>query len=188
MMTMMLLLLMMMTILTLLLMQMLFHWIGYIVRTVHVVKYVLSQNNDDDDDNDDDDGVEVDSTTFMQLQNSVYQDADGDASDSDSWVDWIRRCAHEVEARMQRMKLDDWITMQRRRKWRCAGKIAQTSFNEWIAMAIRWDPTLDLQLNARRRPGRPKTRWTDDIWQCPKKTLSPGVHNYGGKKNLHFRW
>ena len=32
-----------------------------------------------------------------------------------------------------------------------------------MAMAIRWDPILDPKLKATRRPGRPKTRWTDDI-------------------------
>jgi len=30
-------------------------------------------------------------------------------------------------------------------------------------MAIRWDPILDPKLKATRRPGRPKTRWTNDI-------------------------
>jgi hypothetical protein len=32
-----------------------------------------------------------------------------------------------------------------------------------MAMAMRWDPTVDLKFHARRRQGRPKTRWTDDI-------------------------
>ena len=32
-----------------------------------------------------------------------------------------------------------------------------------MAMALRWDPILDPKLKATRRPGRPKTQWTDDI-------------------------
>jgi hypothetical protein len=64
---------------------------------------------------------------------------------------------------MRKLKLDDWITIQRRRKWRWAGKVAHTSREDWMAMAIRWDPILDPKLKATRRPGRPKTRWTDDI-------------------------
>jgi hypothetical protein len=129
--------------------------------TLHPTRKKERKKDDDDVDDDDDD---VDSTTFTQLQQVVHHDVDNDnASDSEPWVDWIRRCTHEVEERMWKLKLDDWITIQRRRKWRWAGNVAQTSREDWTAMAIRWDPTIDPKLKARRQPGRPKTRWTNDI-------------------------
>ena len=64
---------------------------------------------------------------------------------------------------MQKLKLDDWVVMQRRRKWRWARKLAMTPDFDWMAMASKWDPTVDIHMNARRRQGRPKTRWGDDL-------------------------
>lgn len=74
------------------------------------------------------------------------------------WGEWIQRCTHDVEAIMRTLKLEVWIVMQRRRKWRWASKLANTT---------QYDPTLDPRLAACRRPGRPKTRWADDI-RIPK--------------------
>ena len=41
-----------------------------------------------------------------------------------------------------------------------------------MTMALRWDPTLDTRLDARRRPGRPKTRWSDDICHHVQRTTT----------------
>jgi hypothetical protein len=116
-------------------------------------------DTDDDDDDDDD----VNSTTSTPHQPDHNEPIDDNHEDLEPWADWIRRCTHDVEARMRRLKLDDWITMQRRRKWRWARKVATTQRCDWMAMAIRWDPTCNPRLHARRRQGRPKTRWTTDI-------------------------
>ena len=40
------------------------------------------------------------------------------------WVDWIRRSTHEAERRMKELKLEDWVSLHRRRKWRWARKVA----------------------------------------------------------------
>ena len=79
------------------------------------------------------------------------------------WTDWIKRCTREAEHRMNNLRLDDWITLQRRRKWSWASKVATRESNEWAVLAAKWDPTLNSKLRATRRVGRPKTRWTDDI-------------------------
>ena len=64
---------------------------------------------------------------------------------------------------MQRLKLDDWTVIQRTRKWRWAREVALAPDEEWMSMMLRWEPYLDDKFNARRRQGRPKTRWTDDL-------------------------
>ena len=67
---------------------------------------------------------------------------------------------------MKRLALDDWVTMQRKMKWRYAHKLAIDDFSSWASIAAAWDPTLDNNLKAHRLAGRPKTRWSDDITNC----------------------
>ena len=122
---------------------------------LHLTTTTATTDSDDDDDDRD-----VDSTTSTP---PPPDHDDTNNGDMEPWVDWIRRCTHDVEAKMRRLKLDDWITMQRRRKWRWARKVALAPQCDWMAMALRWDPTGDPKLHARRRQGRPRRRWSDDI-------------------------
>jgi hypothetical protein len=92
------------------------------------------------------------------------------------WSDWIKRCTHEAEARMTSLRLDDWTTLQRRRKWRWLHKLATTTHQTWTTAAIRWDPTQGWKQNATRRVGRPRTRWLDDI--CAHLDLTYDDHNH----------
>ena len=70
---------------------------------------------------------------------------------------------HEVEKQVAELGLEDWISIQRRYKWRWAQKVATDTHGKWTAKVLTWDPTLDVRCTAKRRPGRPQTRWTDDI-------------------------
>ena len=83
------------------------------------------------------------------------------------WVDWIKRCTHHAEARMEKLGLDDWITIQRKRKWQWASKLANTTLDTWHAPAIRWDPSLMCATSGgsypKRQTGHPKLRWIDDV-------------------------
>ena len=84
---------------------------------------------------------------------------------------------------MRKLKLDDWIATQRRRKWRWVRKLAKTADADWMVMAMRWDPTIDSKLNARRRPGRPKTRWIDDIANYMRQAATHNGHNSPANNN-----
>ena len=74
----------------------------------------------------------------------------------------IRRCTHEAEKQMTALGIEDWVTIQRRRKWRFAARVMADS-HKWGLKALLWDPLLDTRSQAKRRQGRPKMRWTDDI-------------------------
>ena len=121
-------------------------------------------------------------TTPTQQTQHNDTDTDSDAHDADSdasephetpdvddddnlepWVDWIRRCTHDAEAQMKALGLEDWVTTQRRRKWRWARRVATDTLGKWTLKALNWDPLLDSRYNPRRRAGRPLTRWVDDI-------------------------
>jgi len=138
----------------------------------------------------DDSGSDADSSP--PTPHKPPQPDDDATTDLEPWVDWIRRCTHEAETRMKKLKLDDWVTIQRRRKWRWAHKLATNTNDTWTTTALQWDPTLDNQLKPRRRAGRPKTRWTDDIREyiqqykrqlqddttCPDTTTQNNDHDH----------
>ena len=112
---------------------------------------------------------------------------DHDEEEMEPWVDFIRRCTHEIEARTTKLKLDDWVTIARRRKWKWAQKLATNTKDTWTTMALSWDPTVDIQLNARRRTGRPKTRWWDDICKHVQhhSTTTTSNNNTSNNTNQH---
>ena len=74
---------------------------------------------------------------------------------------------------MKKLKLDDWVTQQRRRKWRWAHKLATSEEFNWATATLHWDPTLNSKLTPHRRTGRPKTRWADDICKFVSQLLHP---------------
>ena len=88
-----------------------------------------------------------------------------DEESLEPWVDWIKRCTREVEAQMASLNLDDWVTEQKRRKWRWARKVATENTIKWTTTSLLWDPTADPRFLARRQRGRPTKRWDDDIIQ-----------------------
>ena len=109
-------------------------------------------------------------------------DSDFDAHDADSdtpetiipiehtddtlepWIDWIRRSTHEVEAIIESLGIEDWISQHRRQKWQWAQRVATETFKLTYQVAM-WDPSLDPKGKARRQAARPRRRWTDDIVQ-----------------------
>ena len=72
---------------------------------------------------------------------------------------------------MNEYDVDYWTTIYRRKKWEWARKVVFMEAPEWPAQILNWAPQLDLRTPARRRPGRPKTRWVDDIKQHVLTTL-----------------
>ena len=78
------------------------------------------------------------------------------------WVDWIRRTTREAELHLEKLGIDDWITIQRRRKWKWVTKVAR-EHHKWSHKALLWNPAQQQHHNPHRRHQRPRTRWTDDI-------------------------
>ena len=102
------------------------------------------------------------------------------------WQEWIRRSTREVEHRMGRLKIEDWVTLQRRRKWRWANKVAISTQEAWGPLVLKWDPSPHLGVFQNRRIGRPKLRWADDIkrylyWTLhtttPAESINPRFDN-----------
>ena len=100
------------------------------------------------------------------------------------WVDWIRRTTHEAERRMRELKLDDWVSLHRKRKWRWAKKVASSHIPNWCIRVLKWQPGHRVvSSNYSRRVGRPKLRWTDDI----RSHIFEKVYNAPAPPSLHAR-
>ena len=133
-------------------------------KSTQTIDGTMDDDDDHGDDNDNNDDVDSETKQDDNCQpGGGVTSGDDDKNDLEPWVDWIRRCTHDVEERMQKLKLDDWTVMQKKRKWAWARTIFLMPDNEWVLMAMRWDPTIDIKMNARRRQGRPRTRWCDDL-------------------------
>ena len=79
------------------------------------------------------------------------------------YVDWLRRSTHDAESRLAALKIEDWVTMQRRRQWKRIGTVARAPSHSWSAQAIWWDPLADSRYNPRRVQGHPRKKWLDEV-------------------------
>eukprot|EP00973_Karenia_brevis_P005864 799323-Karenia_brevis.AAC.1 len=67
----------------------------------------------------------------------------------ESWVEWVRRTTHLAEEHFSKVAQDDWITAQRRRKFRFAGHVARREDARWDTTLLNWTP------EGRRKRGHP---------------------------------
>ena len=77
----------------------------------------------------------------------------------EEWVDFAMRSAHTVDAIAESEGMSDWVCLQRRMKWRLAGKLANSEDGRWSRKILDWRP----RNYGLRFLGKPKTRWTDQI-------------------------
>ena len=110
-----------------------------------------------------------------QGESPATQNDDGD--ELEPWVEWIRRVTHNVENTMQKLKIRTWIEQARKRKWRYAAELfSGDGERKWSHVALEWNPQVHYdppRPSARRRPTRPKLRWTDELRNHIKDRLRP---------------
>ena len=79
--------------------------------------------------------------------------------EQEGWVDYIKRSAEKVDSLAAQLRMESWVSTQRRRKWRFAGKLAQKEDQRWSKLILDWKPNL----GHGRSQGRPRTRWCDQL-------------------------
>ena len=89
----------------------------------------------------------------------IHQRRDASAEPLEDWVDYVRRAARQIEAKAESIGLESWHLTYRRRKWRFAGNVARKMDARWSTKSLQWAPNE----GHGRYPGRPITRWSDDI-------------------------
>ena len=75
------------------------------------------------------------------------------------WPEFIRRVTHRMEESLQKIGMQDWVTLQRQRKWAFATKVLRQTDGRWTSRLIKWR----MRERPGRSPGVPATRWTDDF-------------------------
>lgn len=81
--------------------------------------------------------------------------------------EWLRRT----------MRVNDVVETARRRKWRWAAKMARMEDDRWAKLINEWQPR-----TGKRKTGRPKKRWRDDIVKLA------GVNWMAIARNNRRRW
>ena len=94
----------------------------------------------------------------------------GEELEGESFVEWIQRATNIAEEHLAKLKIDDWVSGHRRRKFRWAGHVARRQDDRWAVQSLEWK-----SVDGRRNPWRPKRRWTDDLTEY-FGTL--GVHRF----------
>eukprot|EP00973_Karenia_brevis_P036190 4990872-Karenia_brevis.AAC.1 len=74
----------------------------------------------------------------------------------ESWVDWIRRTTEVAEEQLRKLVLDDWVSAQRRRKFRFTGHVLRREDDRWSKQVLVWTPQ-----EGYRHRGHPRKRWRD---------------------------
>ena len=78
--------------------------------------------------------------------------------DLENWVDYFKRATGVAEDCLKNARLEDWVSGQRRRKWRWAGHTARRFDGRWSHKVLHMR-----DMGGTRKVGHPATRWRDSI-------------------------
>eukprot|EP00973_Karenia_brevis_P063206 8788013-Karenia_brevis.AAC.1 len=97
------------------------------------------------------------------LGDSSSNEEPEDATDSEQntlepWPEWMKRVTHMAEDAMDKCGVEDWVTAQKRKKWKWAGHVARRTDQRWNRRFLNFAPA-----SGHRKPGHPKKRWSDSI-------------------------
>ena len=81
----------------------------------------------------------------------------------EQWHEYVQRATHEAEDYARQLGYESWELLQRKRKWRFAGKIAQSRDQRWSKKLLGWRPWF--RSIPWRGVGHPCTKWEDDLIQ-----------------------
>ena len=99
---------------------------------------------------------------IIQVARRTYDGED------EEWVSYIVRSTRAAEGYMEQAGVESWVTAQRRRKWKWAGRTARMGDRRWTKLALYWSPI------GSRRVGRPLKTWETDLIEFFKKRPEAG--------------
>ena len=79
----------------------------------------------------------------------------------ETWVEYVQRTARLAAEKMNKLGYEDKAMPYRRKKWRFAGRISQSTDGRWSKRLSNWRP--HFRCHPHRDVGRPFGRWSDSI-------------------------
>ena len=83
----------------------------------------------------------------------------------EEWPEYMQRTTHYMEHVSSELGHESWDALQRRRKFRFAGRVARSTDGRWARRLLHWTPWFRLPASFGRRVGRPVSRWIHDLNQ-----------------------
>ena len=77
----------------------------------------------------------------------------------ETWVEHIKRTTEIAEEKSKALGYDTWTVGFRKKKWRLAGKVAQSTGQRWSKRLLDWRPFF--RCHPYRDVGHPCARWSD---------------------------
>ena len=126
--------------------------------------------------------VQQDSRSDTSSTTSAATDDSDDSDGLEPWVEWIQRVTREAEMWLEKLAIQPWVQLQRRKKHQWAGHIARRDDGRWSAAILDWCPEPGARQGGAgrgRRQARPKQRWSDE--------LAAHVVEFTGDAEIHWR-
>ena len=101
------------------------------------------------------------SSSLDELQLAPEQD-----DSLEPWVEFMKRVTREIEEQMDNFKSEDWVRLQRRRKFTWAGHVARRCDDRWSTTLLSWQPEGGRRQGGKgrcRRQARPSRRWEEAL-------------------------
>ena len=116
-----------------------------------------------------------DQDSDISFMNDTAEEIDTAEIEEEDWVEYIKRSTDEAMERMKTAKIQCWIKVHRRMKWRLAMRIAPSLEERWVVKAAGWNPEFSMQYKTYRAMGRPRKRWEDEIGDFPRSERTEDV-------------
>ena len=107
-------------------------------------------------------GNDSSSETDTEVEHTTGADSTTTAADDydlEPWPDFIKRVTHRMEESVEKLGMDDWVSLHRSRKWNFATNALSKSDGRWTGRLIKWR----MSERPGRSPGLPVRRWSDDF-------------------------
>ena len=86
--------------------------------------------------------------------------------DLEPWPEFMKRVTREIEHHMDKLHIEDWVKLQRRRKCTWASHVARRSDDRWSTTLLAWQPEGGPRQGGKgrgRKQARPCQRWEDAL-------------------------
>ena len=102
-------------------------------------------NSEDETDDGNSSNADSDQDSDIFFMNDTDEEIDTAEIEEEDWIEYIKRSTDEAMQTMETAKIQCWIKVHSRMKWRPAMRIASLPEERWVAKAAGWNPELSMK-------------------------------------------